>query len=45
MKTLIFSLLIVVTIGATSIYDFKVAGLEGNEIDMAQFKGKKDHDR
>ena len=26
---------------ATSIYDFKVPGLLGNEIDLAQFKGKK----
>lgn len=26
---------------ATSIYDFKVAGLEGNEINLAAYKGKK----
>ena len=26
---------------ATSIYDFKVAGLEGNTIDFSKFKGKK----
>ncbi|HZF66365.1 MAG TPA: glutathione peroxidase [Chitinophagaceae bacterium] len=26
---------------AVSIYDFKVAGLEGNEIDFSAFKGKK----
>jgi glutathione peroxidase len=41
MKALFFSLLIAATITATSVYDFKVAGLEGNEIDMSQFKGKK----
>ena len=41
MKTLFFSLFIVFALTATSIYDFKVAGLEGNEIDLAQFKGKK----
>ena len=29
------------TTHAQSIYDFKIAGLEGNTIDMAQFKGKK----
>ena len=41
MKTLFFSLFIAVALTATSIYDFKVAGLLGNEIDLAQFKGKK----
>jgi glutathione peroxidase len=41
MKTLFFSFLIAAALTATSIYDFKVAGLEGNEIDLAQFKGKK----
>jgi glutathione peroxidase len=41
MKALLFSFLIAAVVTATSVYDFKVAGLEGNEIDMAQFKGKK----
>jgi len=41
MKTLFLSLLIAVTLTGTSIYDFKVPGLLGNEIDLAQFKGKK----
>jgi len=41
MKTLFVSLLIAVTLTGTSIYDFKVPGLLGNEIDLAQFKGKK----
>ena len=41
MKTLFFSLFIAVALTATSIYDFKVPGLLGNEIDLAQFKGKK----
>ena len=41
MKTLFISLLIAVTLTGTSIYDFKVPGLLGNEIDLAQFKGKK----
>lgn len=42
MKTLIIaSLLSILLNGATSIYDFKVAGLDGKEIDLAKFKGKK----
>jgi len=41
MKTFFVSLLIAVTLTGTSIYDFKVPGLLGNEIDLAQFKGKK----
>ncbi len=41
MKTLIFSFLIAATLTATSIYDFKVAGLDGGEIDFSKFKGKK----
>jgi len=41
MKTLFLSLLIVVTLAEGSIYDFKVPGLLGNEIDFAQYKGKK----
>jgi glutathione peroxidase len=41
MKTLLFSFLIAAALAATSIYDFKVPGLQENEIDLAQFKGKK----
>ena len=41
MKTLFLSLVIAVTLTGTSIYDFKVPGLLGSEIDLAQFKGKK----
>jgi len=41
MKTLFFSLVIAVTLTGGSIYDFKVPGLLGNEIDLAQYKGKK----
>lgn len=40
MKALLISLLLAVTIDG-SIYDFKVPGLDGNEIDFSQFKGKK----
>ncbi len=41
MKTLVLTLLITAALSATSIYEFKVAGLEGGEIDFSQFKGKK----
>lgn len=37
-RLLILSLLVSATM---SIYDFKVPGLDGHEIDLAQFKGKK----
>ncbi|MEI9910049.1 MAG: glutathione peroxidase [Bacteroidota bacterium] len=40
MKTLLLSLILSVTLSGASIYEFKVAGLEGNEIDFATFKGK-----
>ncbi len=40
MKALLISLILAVTIDG-SIYDFKVPGLDGNDIDFAQFKGKK----
>ncbi|HPG12606.1 MAG TPA: glutathione peroxidase [Chitinophagaceae bacterium] len=40
MKTLLVSLLVAALFNATSIYDFKVPGLDGN-IDFAAFKGKK----
>jgi glutathione peroxidase len=38
LKTLIISLILVATMG---IYDFKVEGLNGKPINLAQFKGKK----
>jgi len=41
MKTLLLSLIISMTLGGTSIYDFKVAGLDGNDIDFSKYKGKK----
>ena len=41
MKTLVISLLLSATLTGGSIYDFKVPGLEGNEIDFSQYKGKK----
>jgi glutathione peroxidase len=41
MKILFFGMLLTIALTATSIYDFKVAGLDGNEIDFSQFKGKK----
>ena len=40
MKTLLLALILSATLTG-SIYDFKVPGLLGNEIDFAQFKGKK----
>ena len=41
MKTFLLALIISVTLGGPSIYDFKVAGLDGNEIDFSAYKGKK----
>jgi glutathione peroxidase len=41
MKALIMSLFVTATLVDGSIYDFKVAGLDGNEIDFSRFKGKK----
>jgi glutathione peroxidase len=42
MKTLLFSLLFALTmITGGSIYDFKVPGLDGNDIDFSRYKGKK----
>jgi len=40
MKTLLLGLVISVTFAGTSIYDFKVPGLDG-EIDFSKYKGKK----
>jgi glutathione peroxidase len=41
MKTLLMTLLLSVTLTGSSIYEFKVAGLDGNDIDFSKFKGKK----
>ncbi|MBL7745683.1 MAG: glutathione peroxidase [Chitinophagaceae bacterium] len=41
MKILLLSLILSVTLTGSSIYDFKVAGLDGNDIDFSKFKGKK----
>src|SRR3954468_617230 len=40
MKTLIIASLLSLMLTGTSIYDFKVPGLDGKEIDFSQFKGK-----
>lgn len=41
MKILLMSLLISATLTGGSIYDFKVDGLDGNNIDFSKFKGQK----
>jgi glutathione peroxidase len=41
MKTLLMTLLLSATLTGGSIYDFKVAGLDGTDIDLSQYKGKK----
>jgi glutathione peroxidase len=41
MKILLITLVLSATLTGTSIYDFKVPGLDGNTIDFAAFKGKK----
>ncbi|HEX8316012.1 MAG TPA: glutathione peroxidase [Flavisolibacter sp.] len=41
MKTLIIASLLSIMLSGTTFYDFKVAGLDGKEIDLAKFKGKK----
>lgn len=41
MKTLLIALIISITVGAPPIYDFKVPGLDGNDIDFSAYKGKK----
>jgi len=41
MKIALIALLMSSLITASSIYDFKVEGLEGGSIDFSQFKGKK----
>ncbi len=41
MKTLFVSLILAITLTGSSIYDFKVAGLDGSDIDFSKYKGKK----
>lgn len=41
MKTLFLSLIVAITLSGNSIYDFKVPGLDGTDIDFSQYKGKK----
>jgi glutathione peroxidase len=41
MKTFLMALVLAVTLSGTSIYDFKVPGLDGREIDFSAYKGKK----
>jgi len=41
MKTLILSLILAFTVSGSSIYDFKVAGLDGTDIDFSKYKGQK----
>jgi glutathione peroxidase len=41
MKIALIALLVSTLLAASSIYDFKVDGLEGGKIDFSKFKGKK----
>jgi glutathione peroxidase len=41
MKTIFFAMILATGLNGGSVYEFKVAGLDGNEIDFSQFKGKK----
>lgn len=41
MKTLFITLIVAALVNATTIYDFKVPGLDGGEIDLSKYKGKK----
>src|SRR5262245_31574422 len=41
MKTLFVGLLLTIMLSGPTIYDFKVPGLDGHEINFADFKGKK----
>ncbi|HET6254543.1 MAG TPA: glutathione peroxidase [Puia sp.] len=40
-RVLLFPLILAAAIGATSVYDFKVPGLDGKTIDLSSYKGKK----
>lgn len=41
MKTFVLAIILSLTLSGTSIYDFKVPGLEGDQIDFSAYKGKK----
>jgi len=41
MKTFFISLLLAVTLSGTGIYEFKVPGIDGTDIDFSAYKGKK----
>src|SRR5215207_10912107 len=41
MKTFFLALIVAVSLEGPAIYDFKVPGLDGNPIDLSQYKGKK----
>jgi glutathione peroxidase len=41
MKSFFLAMILASTLTGGSIYDFKVAGLDGTDIDFSQFKGKK----
>jgi glutathione peroxidase len=41
LRVLLVSLFLFAATGATSVYDFKVTGLDGKTIDLGSFKGKK----
>ncbi|MEO7983426.1 MAG: glutathione peroxidase [Bacteroidota bacterium] len=41
MKSLFIAMILAGTLTGGSIYDFKVTGLDGNNIDFSQYKGKK----
>jgi glutathione peroxidase len=41
MKTLFLAMILATTLTGETIYDFKVPGLDGTEIDFSQYKGKK----
>lgn len=41
MKAILFTLLLSATLTGGAIYDFKVPGLDGTDIDFSKFKGKK----
>ncbi|HUR65007.1 MAG TPA: glutathione peroxidase [Chitinophagaceae bacterium] len=40
MKTFLIAMIVAVTLPGGSIYDFKVPGLDGTDIDFSQYKGK-----
>jgi len=41
MKSLLLTLVLATTLTGSSIYDFKVSGLDGTDIDFSKFKGQK----